>query len=101
VIEARCFLWLAASGRDDSVFPEPASFDLHRAETSKSLAFGFGIHYCLGAALGKLEARLVLEALTGRFPGLRLVDGQEFSFHSNSRSGPQALWVVTTKDRKS
>jgi len=98
---AKLFLWLAASGRDDSVFPEPATFDLHRAETSKSLSFGFGIHYCLGAALGKLEARLVLEALTGRFPRLRLVEGQELSFHPNiSFRGPQALWVLATKDRK-
>jgi len=97
---AKLFLWLAASGRDDSVFPEPAIFDLRRAETSKSLAFGFGIHYCLGAALGKLEARLLLEALTGRFPRLRLVEGQQLSFHPNiSFRGPQALWVFAAKER--
>jgi cytochrome P450 len=97
---AKLFLWLAASGRDESVFPQPATFDLTRADASRSLAFGFGIHYCLGAALGKLEARLVLHALTGRFPRLRLVDSQEFSFLPNiSFRGPQALWVVATKDR--
>jgi hypothetical protein len=91
---AKLFLWLAASGRDASVFPEPETFDLHRANASKTLAFGQGIHYCLGAALGKLEARLALEALTHRFPCLRLVEGQELSFHPNiSFRGPQALWV--------
>jgi cytochrome P450 len=91
---AKLYLWLAASGRDASVFPEPETFDLHRSETSKSLSFGLGIHYCLGAALGKLEARLALEALTVRFPGLRLVDGQELSFLPNiSFRGPQSLWV--------
>jgi hypothetical protein len=43
----------------------------------------------------------VLEALTGRFPRLRLVEGQELSFHPNiSFRGPQALWVLATKDRK-
>jgi cytochrome P450 len=57
---AKLFLWLAASGRDASVFTQPGMFDLRRADSSKSLAFGFGIHYCLGAALGKLEARLAL-----------------------------------------
>jgi cytochrome P450 len=94
---AKLFLWLAASGRDASVFPEPETFDFHRAETTKSLAFGFGIHYCLGAALGKLEAQLALEALTKRFPRLRLVEGQELSFHPNiSFRGPQALWVQQT-----
>jgi len=95
---AKLFLWLAASGRDASVFPEPETFDLHRVETTKSLAFGFGIHYCLGAALGKLEAQLALEALTKRFPRLRLVDGHELSFHPNiSFRGPQTLWVQQTQ----
>jgi cytochrome P450 len=94
---AKLFLWLAASGRDASVFPEPETFDLRRANTSKILAFGKGIHYCLGAALGKLEAQLALDALTHRFPRLRLVEGQELSFHPNiSFRGPQALWVQAT-----
>lgn len=91
---AKLFLWLAASGRDDSVFRNPDTFDLRRTDASKTLAFGKGIHYCLGAALGRLEARLALEALTRRFPRLRLVTPQTFSFHPNiSFRGPQALWV--------
>ena len=91
---AKLFLWLAAAGRDAAVFPEPETFDLHRAEAMKTLAFGKGIHYCVGAALGKLEAQLAFEALAQRFPRLRLVEGQEFSFHPNiSFRGPQALWV--------
>ena len=92
---AKLFLWLAASGRDASVFPEPETFDLRRANATKTLAFGRGIHYCLGAALGKLEAEIALEALTRRFPRLRLVEGQELSFHPNiSFRGPEALWVL-------
>jgi len=47
-----------------AVFPEPETFDLRRADKSKTLSFGKGIHYCLGAALGKLEAHIALEALT-------------------------------------
>jgi cytochrome P450 len=94
---AKLFLWLAASGRDASVFPAPETFDLRRPATSTSLAFGLGIHYCPGAALAKLEARLALEVLTRRFPHLRLVDGQEVSYHPNiSFRGPQALWVKST-----
>jgi cytochrome P450 len=94
---AKLFLWLAASGRDASVFPEPETFDLRRANASKTLAFGQGVHYCLGAALGKLEAQLALEALTHRFPRLRLVEGQTLAFHPNiSFRGPQALWVRVT-----
>jgi len=94
---AKLFLWLAASGRDAAVFPEPETFDLRRANASKTLAFGQGVHYCPGAVLGKLEAQLALEALTHRFPRLRLVEGQRFSFHPNiSFRGPQALWVQAT-----
>ncbi|HSF05041.1 MAG TPA: cytochrome P450 [Methylomirabilota bacterium] len=91
---AKLFLWLAASGRDASVFPEPETFDVRRTNAARTLAFGKGIHYCLGAALGKLEAEIALAALTRRFPRLRLVEGQQLSFHANiSFRGPQALWV--------
>jgi cytochrome P450 len=91
---AKLFLWLAASGRDASVFPEPDVFDPRRANAKRNLAFGKGIHFCIGSALGKLEAQLALEELTRRFPRLRLVEGQELTFHPNiSFRGPQALWV--------
>ena len=91
---AKLFLWLAAAGRDPRVFSNPDGFDLRRPNADKHLAFGLGLHYCLGASLGKLEARLALEELTARYPRLRLVDGQQLSFHPNiSFRGPQALWV--------
>jgi cytochrome P450 len=94
---AKLFLWLAASGRAASVFSEPDKFDMRRPNASKTLAFGKGIHYCLGAALGKLEAEIALETLTRRFPGLRLVEEHELSFPANiSFRGPQALWVRST-----
>jgi cytochrome P450 len=91
---AKLFLWLAATGRDASVFGEPERFDLARANAHHHLAFGKGIHYCAGASLGKLEARLALEGLTRRFPDLRLVEGQTIPFHPNiSFRGPLELWV--------
>jgi cytochrome P450 len=91
---AKLFLWLAASGRDASVFPEPERFDLDRGNARRSLAFGKGIHYCVGASLGKLEARLAIAGLARRFPDLRLVEGQEIPFHPNiSFRGPLELWV--------
>ncbi len=94
---AKLLLWLAAAGRDPAVFPEPERFELQRASAAKNLAFGKGIHYCLGAALGKLEAQLALEALTRRFPYLRLVQGQALEFHPNiSFRGPKELWVRAT-----
>jgi cytochrome P450 len=92
---ATLFLWLAASGRDPAVFEDPGRFDLHRANAKRHLAFGKGIHFCVGSALGKLEAQLALEALTTRFPDLRLAEPDgELRFHPNiSFRGPLALWV--------
>jgi cytochrome P450 len=94
---AKLFLWLPASGRDGSIFPEPGKFDVRRPNATKTLAFGRGIHYCLGAALGKLEAQIALEILMRRFPHLRLVEGQRLSFNANiSFRGPESLWVRAT-----
>jgi cytochrome P450 len=91
---ARLFLWLAAAGRDPSVFQQPDRFDLDRPNAALHLAFGLGLHYCLGASLGKLETRLALEELARRYPRLRLADGQHLTFHPNiSFRGPQQLRV--------
>ena len=78
------------------MFPDPDRFDLRRPNADQHLAFGRGLHYCLGAHLGKLEARIVLDELVRRFPRLRLVPGQRLSFHPNiSFRGPQQLRVRT------
>jgi len=88
---------MAAAGRDAAIFPEPDAFDLDRENARRHLAFGRGIHYCLGASLGKLEAELAVAGLARRFPRLALVDGQKLTFHPNiSFRGPQALWVRAT-----
>ncbi len=94
---AKLLLWIAASGRDSTVFQEPDTFDLHRADM-KTLAFGKGMHFCLGSALALLEARLALGALTVRFPRLRLVEGSKISFHPIiTLRGPEGLWVQATQ----
>ena len=92
---AKLFLWLAAAGRDADIFPDPDAFDPERPNARRTLAFGRGIHFCIGSALGRLEATLALEELTRRFPGLRLAPhGQEIPFHPNiSFRGPQTLTV--------
>jgi cytochrome P450 len=92
---AKLFLWLAAAGRDPAVFPDPDVFDSERENARRTLAFGRGIHFCIGSALGRLEAGLALVELTRRYPRLRLAPpDQEIPFHPNiSFRGPQALWV--------
>ena len=92
---AKLFLWLASAGRDPVQFPEPDEFLPDRPNVRHHLAFGKGIHFCLGANLAKLEAELALQALIVRFPDMRLVEDQVLAFHPNiSFRGPQTLWVT-------
>lgn len=65
--------WLGSANRDESVFPKPDQFDLHRTNL-KHTSFGHGIHYCMGAPLARLEAKIVLELLFSQFKELRLKD---------------------------
>ncbi len=93
---ARLFLWLAAAGRDGAAFDQPDEFDVHRPDADRHLAFGKGLHYCLGANLGKLEAQIAVAELARRYPRLRLAPGQHLTFHPNiSFRGPQVLNVLT------
>jgi cytochrome P450 len=91
---AKLFLWLAAAGRDASVFGDPDDFDLRRPGADQHLAFGKGLHYCLGANLGKLETRIAVTELARRYPTLSLAPNQNLTFHPNiSFRGPQSLLV--------
>lgn len=63
---------LAAANHDPSRFPNPEAFAIDRAEADRHLAFGKGIHVCLGAPLARLEGQVVFSTLFQRFPDLRL-----------------------------
>jgi cytochrome P450 len=62
---------VAAAGRDPEAHPDPDRFDLRRVQTTPHLAFSGGAHYCLGAALARLEGEVALRMLAQRMPGLR------------------------------
>ena len=70
---AKVALILASANRDEAVFPRASRFDVTR-DTSGHLAFGFGTHFCLGATVARLEARVVLEVLLERMGEMRLVE---------------------------
>ncbi|QGN48523.1 cytochrome P450 [Micromonospora sp. WMMC415] len=71
-------LVLAAANRDPARFPDPDRFDPRRPGPP-SLAFGIGPHYCLGAAVSRLEGRLALPRLLSRFPRLRIEEPPTYS----------------------
>ena len=86
------YLVLGAANRDPAQFPEPDRFDVGR-EDNKHIAFGAGAHFCLGAPLARLEARVILRTLRQRCPKLRL--GAESPAYRNNFNlrGLQALNV--------
>jgi cytochrome P450 len=66
---------IAGANRDPAIFGDPDVFDLRRAEAGRQLAFAYGPHFCLGAHLARLEARVAVETVLARLPGLRLDPG--------------------------
>ena len=67
-------LWMGAANRDPSVFPEPDTFNINR-DSTKMISFGYGIHFCLGNMLAKLETRVALETIFRSMRNIRLTPG--------------------------
>jgi cytochrome P450 len=63
---SRVVAWIGSANHDESQFQDPECFDIRR-EPNRHLAFGYGIHYCLGAPLARLEARIALREMLERF----------------------------------
>lgn len=73
----RLLLCQAAANRDPERFAEPDHLDLARSDNDH-IAFGLGIHHCLGAPLARLEGQIAFAALAERLPGLRVVESPEW-----------------------
>jgi cytochrome P450 len=69
-----------SAAHDETVFPDPDRFLIDRPNAADHMVFGYGIHFCVGAALGRLQLRTALDVLGRRLPGLRLVPGQEIAY---------------------
>jgi cytochrome P450 len=90
----RLFLNFAAANHQPDLFDAPDTFDIHRPTANHHISFGKGIHFCLGAGLARMEARIALELLAERLPSLRMCEGQTLSFFPNiTFRGPDRLYV--------
>lgn len=96
---AKALVLLGSANRDDRVFTDPDVFDLHRdpAEFARLLSFGTGRHFCLGAHLARMEARVVLEELVRRVADVTVHADRAVRVHSTSVRGFASLPITFTE----
>ena len=68
-----------SANRDDDVFVDPMTFDIHRSDADKLLSFGLGVHYCLGSQVARREVRTLLNAILARVETIELAAEPEWS----------------------
>ncbi|MDH6532023.1 cytochrome P450 [Aurantimicrobium minutum] len=76
-------LLMGSANRDAAVFENPDVFDIGRENARNHMSFGYGIHFCLGNLLAKLQGKVVLEEITKKMPTLRLMPGADINFIEN------------------
>jgi cytochrome P450 len=96
--ESKILLLTGAANRDPSVFPDPDRFDLDR-DTGASLAFGNGRHHCLGANLGRLDARIALQEVTAIVADYEIDEDHAERIHSSNDRGFVSLPTRITARR--
>jgi hypothetical protein len=84
--------FIGAADRDPAQFPEPDRLDLSRAD-NRHIAFGWGIHFCLGAPLARVEGQIAIDTLVRRLPRLALVSDDVEYRQSLTLRGLKALPV--------
>jgi cytochrome P450 len=87
-------LLTASANRDDRKFPDGDRFDIHR-KIDRHVAFGYGVHFCMGAALARLEGRIALDEVLNRFPSWRVDYDNAIQARTSTVRGWEHLPVFT------
>lgn len=92
---ANILLLMGSANRDETRFDDADTFDIDRPNAREHLSFGYGIHYCLGNMLAKLQTKVAIEEVARLVPGLRLADDADIRFGDNlSFRAPVAVPVT-------
>jgi cytochrome P450 len=90
--DSKVLLLTGSAGRDERRYPDADRFDVHR-DLGAHVSFGFGIHFCLGAALARLEGRIALEETLRRFPEWRVDYQRAARLHTSTVRGWKSVPV--------
>jgi cytochrome P450 len=82
----------ASAGRDQREYPDPDTFDVRR-KMERHMTFGYSRHFCLGAALARLEARVIIEEMLDRYPEWHVDESKVEMVHTTTVRGPAAVPV--------
>lgn len=91
--DSRVLLLTGSAGRDEQAYPQPNRFDIWR-DNRRHLSLGHGVHFCLGAALARLEGRVALEETFNRFPTWDLAEDQIQRVHTSTVRGYRAVPIL-------
>jgi len=93
-VGSKVLLLTASAGHDERQYPDPEKFDIHR--NAKHVSFGQGVHFCLGAALARLEATVALEELSKRFPKWTVDIARAEYVHTSTVRGYKCLPITVS-----
>ena len=92
---SKVLLLTGSAGRDERAYADPDRFDVHR-DLHNHVSFGYGIHYCVGAALARLEGRIALHETLKRYPSWDVDHERAVRLHTSTVRGYSQVPIVVT-----
>lgn len=88
--DSKMLLLTGSAGRDEREYPDADRFDVER-KIARHVSFGYGIHFCLGASLARMEGRIALEETLARFPAFEVVEDALEMVHTSTVRGYESV----------